>query len=282
MADTLRPIKTVGIIGLGEMGLPMTKHLIAGGFGVVGFDVKPAALKAAQKLGAKVAKSPKAVAAACDLVIVVVGFDSEVLEVVLEKGGLLEGARPGTIIGVSSTVSPGCMKELASATGAERIRFVDAPLCRGAEAAQQAKLLVMGGGDKDAFEACRPAFRTFADAIFHLGPLGSGQVGKMVNNMLLWACISIDYEGLKLGEALGVNRDKLRDALLLSSGNNWALETQVINRPMPWAEKDMTIVLEEADAKRISLPLAGTLREVIKGIKIELGQPMPGKAKKRK
>jgi 3-hydroxyisobutyrate dehydrogenase-like beta-hydroxyacid dehydrogenase len=167
------------------------------------------------------------------------------------------------------------MTSLAADPRAKGIAFIDAPLCRGADAAERGKLLVMGGGEKDAFEACRPVFATFADAIFHLGPLGSGQVGKMVNNLVLWACISINHEGLKLGKAFGVEEEILRQALLHSSASNWALETMAVNRPMPWAEKDMTIVLQEADAKRLSLPLAGSVREVIKGIKIELGQAIP-------
>jgi 3-hydroxyisobutyrate dehydrogenase-like beta-hydroxyacid dehydrogenase len=218
---------------------------------------------------------PAALAAESDLVIVVVGFDSEVLAVVGAEDGVLKGARPGTVVAVCSTVSPETMTALAAAARGRRVSFVDAPLCRGAEAAERGKLLVMGGGEKKAFEACRPAFATFADAIFHLGPLGSGQVGKMVNNLVLWACISINHKGLKLAKAFGLEEEIMRQALLHSSASNWALETMAVNRPMPWAEKDMTIVLQEADSKRLSLPLSGTVREVIKGIKIELGQAIP-------
>ena len=275
MATKPNPVKTVGMIGLGEMGLPMTRHLLAAGFKVVGCDLRPAAQAAARKLGAGIAKGPAAVAAKSDLVIVVVGFDSEVIEVVQGKDGLLAKARPGTAIAVASTVSPQTMKDLAADKRARHVIFLDAPLCRGAEAAQHGKLLLMGGGDKRTFEACRPAFATFADAIFHLGPVGAGQVGKMVNNQLLWTCISINEEGMKLGKALGVSPARLRRALLKSSGNNWALETQVVEKPMPWAEKDMTLLLQEADSARISLPLSGTVREVIKGIKIERGQAIP-------
>ena len=143
------------------------------------------------------------------------------------------------------------------------------------QAAIDGKLLIMGGGDAAAFESCREAFATFSDSIHHLGAIGAGQVGKMVNNMILWACISANHEGLALAEGLGVNTEPLRDALLQSSAENWPLRTRVNESPMPWAEKDMTIVLKEADEIRLSLPLSGSVKEVIKGIKIALGDPMP-------
>ena len=276
---TDKTITSVGVIGLGQMGLPMTRHLLSGGFSggfsVVAYDVLEKAMAAATAEGASTAANPAAVAGQCDLVIVVVGFDSQVIKAVTGEDGLLAGARPGMIIAVASTVSPGTMKDLAAADGASAVHFIDAPLCRGAAAAENGKLLVMGGGDETVFETCRPAFSTFADAIFHLGGVGAGQVGKMVNNLLLWASISIDIEGLKLGRALGVDEEILRQALLQSSGNNWALQNKIWEQPMPWAEKDMTIVLKEADDLRIALPLSGTVREVIKGIKIELGSPTP-------
>ena len=94
----------------------------------------------------------------------------------------------------------------------------------------------------------------------------------MVNNLILWACISANHEGLKLGEKLGVERKAMREMLLDSSGQNWALGSGAGDRPMPWAEKDMMIVLEEADLARVALPLCGTVKEVIKGIKVERGE----------
>jgi 3-hydroxyisobutyrate dehydrogenase-like beta-hydroxyacid dehydrogenase len=86
------------------------------------------------------------------------------------------------------------------------------------------------------------------------------------------ACISANYEGLKIGEKLGVDRETMRTMLLDSSGQNWPLQTRIDQWPMPWAEKDMMIVLSEADAARMSLPLCGVIKEVIKGVKIERGE----------
>src|ERR1051325_10875567 len=126
-----------------------------------------------------------------------------------------------------------------------------------------------------AFAACRPAFSAFASDIFYLGPAGAGQVGKMVNNLILWACTSANDEGLRLGEALGVDADKLRAALHHSSAQNWAMDQRAERSGMPWAEKDMSIVLHEADLARLSLPLSGTVKETIKGLKIRLRLGVP-------
>jgi 3-hydroxyisobutyrate dehydrogenase-like beta-hydroxyacid dehydrogenase len=167
------------------------------------------------------------------------------------------------------------MQRLAARTAGSGIVLLDMPLTRGEPAAEAGKLLVMVGGDADAYAACRPALQSFADAVFHLGDLGAGQVGKMVNNLILWACISANHEGFRLAERLGVDAERLRAALLQSSAGNWALSTRPEEQPMPWAEKDMRIVQTEADRLRLSLPLCGVVAEVVKTIKFERGWPTP-------
>ena len=182
-------IKRVGLIGLGKMGMPMGRLMAAKGFAVTGFDLRPDALAAAKKVGVGSAPTPAAVAAASELTIVVVGFDSDVETALFDKDGVLAGAKRGSIVAVASTIAPGTMKDIGERAAGSAVLLLDIPLCRGEGAAEAGKLLLMGGGDKTAFESCRPAFAAFADAIYYLGPLGSGQVGKMVNNLILWACI---------------------------------------------------------------------------------------------
>ena len=152
---------------------------------------------------------------------------------------------------------------------------LDMPLCRGEPFAEAGTLLVIGGGDKAAFERCRPALQAFATSIYYLGDVGAGQVGKMVNNLILWACVSANDEGLALGKALGVDPEKMRAALHHSSAQNWAMDWRAEDSGMPWAEKDMNILLREADMVRIAMPLAGTTKEVIKGLKIRMGLGLP-------
>jgi len=268
-------IRRVGMIGLGKMGHPMARHLRKAGFDVTGYDVDAAAGDRTAALGVKIVQSPRAVAEQSDFVIVVVGFDGEVEKAILGPGGVAEAARPGLIVGVASTIAPRTMTKLAAKLDGSGIVLIDMPLTRGEPAAEAGTMLVMAGGDEAAFEACKPAIATFADAIFHVGALGAGQVGKMVNNLILWSCISANHEGFKLAKELGVDPERLRTALLESSAGNWAMKTRPEQAPMPWAEKDMRIVLTEADALRLPLPLCGVVTEVVKTVKIEYGWPTP-------
>jgi len=268
-------IRKIGILGLGKMGAPMARHLIAKGYNVTGFDPVDAARAGAAALGVSMVDSPREVARASDVVIVVVGFDHEVETVVYGPDGVMEAARPGLVVAIGSTVAPRYTQRLAERLKKQKVILLDIPLARGEAAAVAGKLLIYGAGEEQTFEACRPAFSAFASDIFHLGPAGAGQVGKMVNNLLLWACTSANDEGLRLGEALGVNADELRKALHAGSGQNWAMDNRAELSGMPWAEKDMSIVLHEADLARLSLPLCGTVKETIKDLKIRLGYGLP-------
>ena len=268
-------IQKIGILGLGKMGAPMARHLIAKGYNVAGFDPVDAARRNAASLGVAVLESPREVARSSDALIVVVGFDHEVETVLFGAGGVMEAARPGLIVAIGSTIAPRYAVKLAERLHERGVVLLDAPLARGEQAAVAGKLLIFGAGDEKAFEACRAAFSAFASDIFHLGGPGAGQVGKMVNNLILWACTSANDEGLRLGAALGVDPQKLRQALHHSSAQNWAMDQRAELSGMPWAEKDMSIVLHEADLARIALPLSGTVKETIKDLKIRLGYGLP-------
>jgi 3-hydroxyisobutyrate dehydrogenase-like beta-hydroxyacid dehydrogenase len=263
-------VRCVGIVGLGKMGHPMARHLRKAGFDVTACDIDERARKEAERSGIAVAPDPRAVAERSDFVIVVVGFDKEAETVLLAADGIAAAAREGLIVGIASTVAPRTMQRLARGLAGTGIVLLDMPLTRGEPAAEAGEMLVMVGGDAAAFEACRPALQSFANAIFHLG-----QVGKMVNNMILWSCISANFEGFKLAQGLGVDLDRLRTALVESSASNWALQKKIDRFPMPWAEKDMRIVLSEADRLRLSVPLCGVVTEVVKTVKIERGWPTP-------
>jgi 3-hydroxyisobutyrate dehydrogenase len=268
-------ISKVGILGLGKMGAPMAKHLRAKGYNVFGYDPVDAARRDAAALGVAMLDTPRDVARASDVVIVVVGFDHEVEAVFYGANGIVEAARPGLVVAIGSTIAPRYAHRLAERLKERQIVLLDIPLARGEAAAVAGKLLIYGAGEEAPFEACRPVFSAFASDIFHLGPAGAGQVGKMVNNLLLWACTSATDEGLRLGESLGVSTDKLRVALRAGSGQNWAMDNRADLSGMPWAEKDMGIVLHEADLARLSLPLCGVIKETIKDLKIRMGLGLP-------
>jgi 3-hydroxyisobutyrate dehydrogenase-like beta-hydroxyacid dehydrogenase len=268
-------IERVGLIGLGAMGRPMSRHMASAGYAVFGYDPNLTAMQRAAEHGLQPLPSARDVASESNFVIIVVGFEEQVESAIFGKDGLLEGARPGLLIGLGSTVSPSYARDLAKRLETHQLRLLDMPLTRSDRAAESGTMLVLGGGDPAVFDACRPVLQTFASDIFHLGVFGSGQVAKMVNNMILWACMAANDEGLRLGEELGVDQERLRDALCKSSAANFAMIEGADRHPIPWAEKDMRIAQHEADKLRFSIPLCGLVKEAIKTFKVRRGYPTP-------
>ena len=267
--------KRIGIVGLGAMGRPMARHLIAKDFKVAGCDPSAEARARAEALGVAIAANPRDLAALSDAVLIVVGFDAQVEKVVFADDGLKAAARPGLVIAMGSTIAPSYARRMAERLSGSGLILLDMALTRGESFAEAGTMLILGGGDEAAFAACEPVFRCFASDVFRLGGFGAGQVGKMVNNSILWACMSANDEGLRLGEALGVDQETMRAALVHSSAQNFSMSARADMRPTPWAEKDMAIVLKEADAAGMSLPVAGLVREMIKDFKRRKGYPTP-------
>jgi 3-hydroxyisobutyrate dehydrogenase-like beta-hydroxyacid dehydrogenase len=267
-AHPITPADGVAVVGLGKMGLPMARHLRAAGFRVVGFDPSEACQERAAALGIELAETAAHAAASTAAALVVVGFDEQAIEVISDpERGLLAGARAGFIIAMCSTVQTSTSVQMAKAAEEIGVVVVDATLCLGEPAAEDATLLIMCGGPTTALDRLQPALSVVGRDIYRLGDVGAGQVGKMLNNYLLWNSVVANYEALRLGGRLGLDLEALRQSLMLSSGNNWALETWLRPRPMPWAEKDMRILLDHADEAGVPMPGAGVTREEIKRIK---------------
>ncbi|SON53883.1 2-(hydroxymethyl)glutarate dehydrogenase [Hartmannibacter diazotrophicus] len=262
----MSPKPRVGFIGAGRMGRPMCGHIMKAGYGVTVYDPVPAAVDAVVKLGGRAAASSAEVAAASDVVLVMPGFYNEVEEAICAAGGILEGAAEGCVVVVASTIKPDQAKDLAQRCAARGVRFIDAPVCQGERGALEAYLVWLVGGPEDVVEEVAPVLRTCGEEIFHLGDVGAGMVGKAMNNMLLWAALVADHEALAIAEKHGVSTDRLIPALLRSSGTNWPLEHWSEMKRIPWAHKDMQIVLEMGDKAGLTLPIAGLLREQVKSV----------------
>lgn len=267
-------IRRVGVVGLGRMGRPIARRLLAAGFDVLGADPSAEARDAARAAGVAAAPLPE-LAGRVDLALVLVGFEREAEAVILGPEGLAEHGRAGLTVGLASTVAPGFARALPRRAARTDLRFLDMPLARGEAAAEAGRLLAYVGGEAADVARARPALDAFCEAATHLGPLGAGQAAKAANNMLLWACVTASTEALDWGEAQGLDREALRAALLLGSGDNWAMRTRADERPALWAEKDMAIALDEADRTRTPMPVMGVVREAIKAFKLARGLPAP-------
>jgi len=253
----------VGIIGAGRMGLPMVKHMLRHGYSVTACDINAANLQQAREMGAKVAETPAALGRDVSFVILGVGYDEEVNEVVLGAQGVLQSLPSGSIIAVSSTVAIDTVTGLDAKARAQGSDVLDAPICRGRWFADEGKLLALFGGRPEVVERGRRVYSTFSSDIAHLGEVGHGQVGKAMNNLMLWITSIGLIEAGRIAESTGIDLVKLRDALMMSSGKSQALEDWDQNS-FTWALKDMQIVSKMADKAGLSVPISGAVKELVK------------------
>jgi 3-hydroxyisobutyrate dehydrogenase len=210
----------VGFIGLGSQGGPMARRIIEAGYPVTLWARRPATLEPFADTNAKIAGSPAELAAASDLVCVCVRDDADTEEVV---DAVLGGLAAGGVIAVHSTVHPDTCRRLAERARAGGVRLIDAPVSGGAPAAEAGRLLVMVGGDEETVEFCRPVLGSYGDPVVHLGPVGAGQVTKLLNNAAFTAHLGVAVSLLALGQSLGVDQLRLADVISHGSGNSFAL-----------------------------------------------------------
>ena len=253
----------VGVIGVGRMGLAMVKHLAKHGYAVSAADINADNLGKAKALGALPLATAAAMGRAVDVVILGVGYDDEVIDVVLGPGGLHESLPAGSVIAVSSTVAPQTVKSLEERFKPRGIGILDAPICRGRWYADNGQLLALFGGDESVVARSRPVYATFCSDIVHLGAVGHGQVAKAMNNLLLWVNSIGLIEAGRIAEASGMDMARLRQALMMSSAKSQALEDWD-QTTFTWALKDMQIVSAMTDAAGLSLPITGAVKELVK------------------
>lgn len=213
----------VGFIGLGSQGAPMARRIVAGGYPLTLWARRPASVEPFADTAAKVVGTPTELAAVSDLVCVCVVGDDDVRQVLDGEHGVFAGLAPGGTVAIHSTVHPDTCRELAETAAAKGISVIDAPVSGGGPAAAAGRLLVMAGGDPKVVERCRPVFATYAEPIVHLGDIGSGQVTKLLNNLLFTANIATAKSTLDLGAALGVSVNSLSEVITQGSANSFAL-----------------------------------------------------------
>jgi 3-hydroxyisobutyrate dehydrogenase len=209
----MRPVTTVGFIGLGRMGLPMCARLAAAGYRVTAADIRPERAAAAARAGASQASGPAAAAAGADIVITMLPGPAEVREAMIGADGVLAAMAAGAVWVDISSNSPAAGRELATAAAARRIGVLDAPAGGGVAAAEAGTLHLFAGGDRAVLDRCRPVLETMAERIDHLGGSGAGYTAKLLVNLLWFSQSLATAEALLLAERAGISPDSFRATL---------------------------------------------------------------------
>ena len=214
---------TVGFIGLGNMGNPMAANVLKGGFPMTVFDKNPKVMENLVEAGAKAAASAKAVLENAEVVMTCLPGSPEVEALYLEAGGLIELAKPGTVLVDLSSVLPSTPRKLESRAQAKGVHYLESPVSGGVTGARAATLAVMTGGDAGVLERVRPVLRAIGPNIYHVGPAGSGNTLKAINNMLSSVNAIAMMEGMMVGLKAGLDLKTMAEIIKASSGNSNAL-----------------------------------------------------------
>jgi len=214
----------VGFIGLGNMGNPMAMNVLRAGHELTVYDVRREVTRNLEEAGAKWAGSPKEVASQSEVVLTSLPGPPEVEAVVTGSDGIFAGLDTGSAYIDMSTNSPTTMRKLAAEAEKRGIALLDAPVTGGVPRARNATLTVFVGGEKAYFESFQPLLSKIGNNVFHMGPVGCGNVTKLVNNLMAFINFMGACEGMSIGAKAGVDPQILLDAIKTGSGNSMILE----------------------------------------------------------
>ncbi|QTL03399.1 NAD(P)-dependent oxidoreductase [Aquabacter sp. L1I39] len=256
---------SVGFIGLGVMGEPMCRNLAQkSGRPVIGFDRADAPLERLAAFGVTRAESLAALAASCDVILMALPSGAHVEAVTLGENGLLAGARPGQVIVDLGTSPVELTRDIAARFAEKGAIYADAPIARTRQAAEEGTLSIMVGADEETFAAIRPLLATFASDITHCGPVGAGQIVKILNNMVLVETVVALSEAIATAKRAGVDGKLLFETLMKGSADSFALRNHGMKAVVPdtfperafstsYARKDISYALSLAGSVGLKL-----------------------------
>jgi len=260
MAEALR----AGWIGTGVMGAPMAGHLLAAGYPVTVFNRTKAKAEGLLQKGAAWAATPAEVARRSDVVFTIVGFPADVQETYFGREGVCQALAPGQIAVDMTTSPPSLAVEIAAAAAKAGASALDAPVSGGQVGAEGAKLTIMAGGDKPSFDKVLPLFQKMGKAVTYIGPPGSGQHSKMVNQILIAGNMMALAEALAYTKECGLKPELVMEAVSQGSAASWCLSTlgpRILKRDFAAGffvdhyVKDLGIALAEAKRMKLALPM---------------------------
>ncbi len=261
------PDQRIGFVGLGDMGEPMAACILAAGYPVVSCaNRRREAIEALKARGLEEVDSPVKVGELSDILITCVMDAAQTDTVLRGPDGALASLAAGTIIVLTSTLSPAYCQALAEEAAAQGIAVLDCPVSGARVRAETGDLALICGGEVETFERCRPVLETMGKPN-HCGPIGTGQVAKLVNQGLLYGIIRMLQEGRALAKAYDLDPDTLMKVLSQSTGNTTAGENwEMLVRIWPHADKigikDLGLIAEAARAKGVEIPMIESRRDI--------------------
>ncbi len=255
----------IGFIGLGAMGRPMALHLLEAGHELSVYARRAEAAQPLVDAGATRRATPAEVAAASEVVFTMVTTGADVEAVALGEGGIIHGAKAGTVLVDMGTIPPDTARRIAAKLAERGIEAIDAPVSGGEVGAQNATLAIMAGGRAEVLARVRPLLEKLGKTIVHIGPNGAGQVAKACNQMIMVSCIEAVAEAMLLAQRSGADPEKVR--LALSGGSAGSRVLEVFGAKMTARDfkagvearlhhKDFGILLNEAVTLGAPLPVA--------------------------
>jgi len=255
----------IGFVGLGVMGFPMAGHLQSAGHRVRVYNrTAEKAVRWAARYGGEVAASPREAARDAQLVCLCVGDDSDVRSVVLGPAGILSGMSPGAVIVDHTTASAELAAEVAQLAAGQQIGFLDAPVSGGQAGAENGTLTIMAGGEAQTFAQVEPVLQTYARCVRLLGPAGSGQLAKMVNQICIAGIVQGLAEALAFAARAGLDTAAVIDVISRGAAQSWQMDNRYATMlageyehgfAVDWMRKDLGMVLARAERMDLSLPL---------------------------
>jgi 3-hydroxyisobutyrate dehydrogenase-like beta-hydroxyacid dehydrogenase len=265
MAGLQDRTRRTAFIGLGVMGFPMAGHLADAGHMVTVYNRTRAKAEAwANRHRGNVAASPAAAAREAEIVFTCVGNDDDLRSVVLGADGVLSGLGRGGILVDHTTASGAIARECAQAAAERRQAFLDAPVSGGQSGAEAGQLSIMVGGDETVFDQAEPVMAAYAKAVTWMGPTGSGQLAKMVNQICIAGLAQGLAEGLSFAERAGLDITRLIAAISKGAAQSWTMEnrwqTMILDEfdfgfAVDWMRKDMGMILDESRRNGAILPV---------------------------
>ena len=265
----------VGFLGLGTMGSAMAGHLVSAGHPVSVWNRTASRTEAFRENGAAVGRTPAEVAASADVVVICVSDTPDVEEVLFAPDGAAAGARPGTLVIDCSTIAPSASRSFADRLAASGVAFVDAPVSGGSEGARNATLTIFVGGATEDVERARPILELLGRTITHMGPVGSGQAAKAVNQVMIAGTYLGVAEGILLAIRAGLDPDLVVEALSAGAAQSWVLSNRsgrMIANDYPLGfrvalhRKDLLIGLALGQELGLGLPVAALAAQLEYGL----------------